>query len=82
MVHGKTMQGRLGGICCAAMTVNASVVSAGLPLVATHMRSREKLLVFCIEKILSFLNVESIVVPGFQQLKRQSPYGWVQKTRM
>ncbi|KAL9301890.1 putative histone acetyltransferase chromatin regulator PHD family [Arabidopsis thaliana] len=83
MVYGKTMQGQdYGGICCAVLTVNATVVSAGLlrvfgrevaelPLVATRMCSREKgyfqLLFSCIEKLLSSLNVESIVVPAAEE---------------
>ncbi|XP_019100768.1 PREDICTED: uncharacterized protein LOC104788956 [Camelina sativa] len=83
MVYGKTMQGQdYGGICCAVLTVNATVVTAGLlrvfgrevaelPLVATRMCSREKgyfqLLFSCIEKLLSFLNVESIVVPAAEE---------------
>ncbi|XP_010505219.1 PREDICTED: uncharacterized protein LOC104782093 [Camelina sativa] len=83
MVYGKTMQGQdYGGICCAVLTVNATVVTAGLlrvfgrevaelPLVATRMCSREKgyfqLLFSYIEKLLSFLNVESIVVPAAEE---------------
>ncbi|XP_024016835.1 uncharacterized protein LOC18027534 isoform X2 [Eutrema salsugineum] len=83
MVYGKSMQGQdYGGICCAVLTVNATVVSAGLlrvfgrevaelPLVATRMCSREKgyfqLLFSCVEKLLSFLNVESIVVPAAEE---------------
>jgi N-acetylglutamate synthase-like GNAT family acetyltransferase len=61
---------------------SATVVSAGLlrvfgrevaelPLVATRMCSREKgyfqLLFSCIEKLLSSLNVESIVVPAAEE---------------
>nr|VDD15198.1 unnamed protein product [Brassica oleracea] len=83
MVYGKSMQGQdYGGICCAVLTVNATVVSAGLlrvfgrevaelPLVATRMCSREKgyfqLLFSCVEKLLSFLNVESIMVPAAEE---------------
>ncbi|CAN8287420.1 unnamed protein product [Cochlearia groenlandica] len=83
MVYGKNMQGQdYGGICCAVLTVNATVVSAGLlrvfgrevaelPLVATRMRSREKgyfqLLFSCVEKLLLSLNVESIVVPAAEE---------------
>ncbi|KAL1190730.1 Increased DNA methylation 1 [Cardamine amara subsp. amara] len=83
MVYGKNVQGQdYGGICCAVLTVNATVVSAGLlrvfgqevaelPLVATRVCSREKgyfqLLFSCVEKLLSFLNVESIVVPAAEE---------------
>ncbi|KAL0740362.1 hypothetical protein Bca4012_081875 [Brassica carinata] len=83
MVYGKSMQGQdYGGICCAVLTVNATVVSAGLlrvfgrevaelPLVATRLCSREKgyfqLLFSCVEKLLSFLNVESIMVPAAEE---------------
>ncbi|KAF8110566.1 hypothetical protein N665_0081s0001 [Sinapis alba] len=83
MVYGKSMQGQdYGGICCAVLTVNATVVSAGLlrvfgrevaelPLVATRMCCREKgyfqLLFSCVEKLLSFLNVESIMVPAAEE---------------
>ncbi|CAA7042102.1 unnamed protein product [Microthlaspi erraticum] len=83
MVYGKSMQGQdYGGICCAVLTVNATVVSAGLlrvfgrevaelPLVATRVCSREKgyfhLLFSCVEKLLSSLNVETIVVPAAEE---------------
>uniref|UniRef100_A0A1J3CMF9 Chromodomain-helicase-DNA-binding protein 4 n=1 Tax=Noccaea caerulescens TaxID=107243 RepID=A0A1J3CMF9_NOCCA len=83
MVYGKSMQGQdYGGICCAVLTVNATVVSAGLlrvfgrevaelPLVATRVCSREKgyfqLLFSCVEKLLSSLNVESIVIPAAEE---------------
>ncbi|KAJ0259672.1 Uncharacterized protein HA466_0059920 [Hirschfeldia incana] len=83
MVYGKSMQGQdYGGICCAVLTVNATVVSAGLlrvfgrevaelPLVATRVCSREKgyfqLLFSCVEKLLSFLNVETIMVPAAEE---------------
>ncbi|XP_010527905.1 PREDICTED: uncharacterized protein LOC104805160 [Tarenaya hassleriana] len=83
MVYGKNMQGQdYGGMCCAILTVNSSVVSAGLlrvfgrdiaelPLVATSMNSRGKgyfqLLFSCIEKLLSFLNIEKIVLPAAEE---------------
>ncbi|XP_018484727.1 uncharacterized protein LOC108855414 [Raphanus sativus] len=91
MVYGKSMQGQdYGGICCAVLTVNETVVSAGLvrvfgrevaelPLVATRICSREKgyfqLLFSCVEKLLSFLNVESIMVPAAEEAE---PF-WINK---
>ncbi|KAK4348453.1 hypothetical protein RND71_031208 [Anisodus tanguticus] len=68
-----------GGMYCAILTVNSTVVSAGilrifgqdmaeLPLVATRIGSQGQgyfqLLLSCIEKLLAFLNVRKFVLPA------------------
>uniref|UniRef100_A0A803QZC9 Increased DNA methylation 1 C-terminal domain-containing protein n=1 Tax=Cannabis sativa TaxID=3483 RepID=A0A803QZC9_CANSA len=71
-----------GGMYCAILMVNSTVVSAGLlrvfgqeiaelPLVATsnsnHGKGYFQLLFSCIEKLLAFLNVRSIVLPAAEE---------------
>ncbi|KAJ8899731.1 hypothetical protein K2173_019430 [Erythroxylum novogranatense] len=83
MVYGKNSKGLdYGGMFCAVLTVNSFVVSAGilrifgqavaeLPLVATsngnHGKGYFQLLFSCIEKLLSFLNVQSLVLPAAEE---------------
>ncbi|KDO54342.1 hypothetical protein CISIN_1g001893mg [Citrus sinensis] len=83
MVYGRNLRGQeFGGMYCAILTVNSSVVSAGilrvfgqevaeLPLVATskinHGKGYFQLLFACIEKLLSFLRVKSIVLPAAEE---------------
>ncbi|KAH9734592.1 PHD-type domain-containing protein [Citrus sinensis] len=83
MVYGRNLRGQeFGGMYCAILTVNSSVVSAGilrvfgqevaeLPLVATskinHGKGYFQLLFSCIEKLLSFLRVKSIVLPAAEE---------------
>ncbi|KAJ8754120.1 hypothetical protein K2173_002018 [Erythroxylum novogranatense] len=83
MVFGKNSKGLdYGGMFCAVLTVNSFVVSAGilrifgqavaeLPLVATsngnHGKGYFQLLFSCIEKLLSFLNVQSLVLPAAEE---------------
>ncbi|KAJ4844748.1 hypothetical protein Tsubulata_046099 [Turnera subulata] len=83
MLYGKNSKGQdYGGMCCAVLTVNSRVVSAGilrvfgqevaeLPLVATsngnHGKGYFQLLFSCIEKLLAFLNVQSLVLPAAQE---------------
>ncbi|XP_009796874.1 uncharacterized protein LOC107831397 isoform X2 [Nicotiana tabacum] len=80
MVYGRNIRGQdFGGMYCAILTVNSTVVSAGilrifgqdraeLPIVATRVGSQGKgyfqLLFSCIEKLLSFLGVRSFVLPA------------------
>ncbi|KAB1221200.1 Chromodomain-helicase-DNA-binding protein 4 [Morella rubra] len=83
MVYGKNIRGQeFGGMYCAILMVNSSVVSAGLlrvfgrevaelPLVATsngnHGKGYFQILFSCIEKLLSFLNVKSLVLPAAEE---------------
>ncbi|KDP29214.1 hypothetical protein JCGZ_16603 [Jatropha curcas] len=83
MVYGKNSKGQdYGGMYCAVLTVNSFVVSAGilrifgqevaeLPLVATsngnHGKGYFQLLFSCIEKLLAFLNVQSLVLPSAEE---------------
>ncbi|KAK4343079.1 hypothetical protein RND71_038895 [Anisodus tanguticus] len=80
MVYGRNIRGQdFGGMYCAILTVNSTVVSAGilrifgqdmaeLPLVATRIGSQGQgyfqLLLSCIEKLLAFLNVRKFVLPA------------------
>ncbi|KAK6927764.1 Tify domain binding domain [Dillenia turbinata] len=80
MVFGRNNRDQeLGGMHCAILTINSSVVSAGifrvfgrevaeLPLVATTNDSQGKgyfqVLFDCIEKLLAFLKVKSLVLPA------------------
>ncbi|XP_059296289.1 uncharacterized protein LOC132049482 isoform X1 [Lycium ferocissimum] len=80
MVYGRNIRGQdFGGMYCAILTVNSTVVSAGilrifgqdmaeLPLVATRVGSKGKgyfkLLFSCIEKLLAFLGVRRFVLPA------------------
>lgn len=80
MVYGRNIRGQeFGGMYCAILMVNSSVVSAGilrvfgrevaeLPLVATsngnHGKGYFQILFSCIEKLLAFLNVKSLVLPA------------------
>ncbi|KAK6912396.1 Tify domain binding domain, partial [Dillenia turbinata] len=80
MVFGRNNRGQeFGGMHCAILTVNSCVVSAGifrvfgqevaeLPLVATTNDSQGKgyfqVLFTCIEKLLAFLKVKSLVLPA------------------
>ncbi|KAF2289837.1 hypothetical protein GH714_038864 [Hevea brasiliensis] len=83
MVYGKNSTGQdYGGMYCAVLVVNSFVVSAGilrifgqevaeLPLVATsngnHGKGYFQLLFSCIEKLLAFLNVQSLVLPAAEE---------------
>ncbi|XP_062117407.1 uncharacterized protein LOC133831216 [Humulus lupulus] len=83
MVYGRNVRGQeFGGMYCAILMVNSTVVSAGmlrvfgreiaeLPLVATsnsnHGKGYFQLLFSCIEKLLAFLNVRSLVLPAAEE---------------
>ncbi|WCJ34412.1 Acyl-CoA N-acyltransferase with RING/FYVE/PHD-type zinc finger domain [Euphorbia peplus] len=83
MLYGKNSKGQdYGGMYCAVLTVNSLVVSAGilrifgqevaeLPLVATsngnHGKGYFQVLFTCIEKLLAFLDVRSIVLPAAEE---------------
>ncbi|KAJ9184379.1 hypothetical protein P3X46_004110 [Hevea brasiliensis] len=83
MVYGKNSKGQdYEGMYCAVLVVNSFVVSAGilrifgqevaeLPLVATsngnHGKGYFQLLFSCIEKLLAFLNVQSLVLPAAEE---------------
>ncbi|XP_041998297.1 uncharacterized protein LOC121748123 isoform X3 [Salvia splendens] len=80
LVYGRNIRGLdFSGIYCAILTVNSTVVSAGmlrffgeeiaeLPLAATRIGHQGKgyfqLLYSCIEKLLAFLNVKSFILPA------------------
>lgn len=80
MVYGRTLRDQeFGGMYCAILTVNSSVVSAGiirifgqevaeLPLVATSSDCQGhgyfQSLFSCVEKLLGFLNVKTLVLPA------------------
>ncbi|XP_015056110.1 uncharacterized protein LOC107002562 [Solanum pennellii] len=80
MVYGRNIRGQdFGGMYCTILTVNSTVISAGilrifgqdmaeLPLVATRVGSQGKgyfqLLFSCIEKLLAFLGVRRFVLPA------------------
>ncbi|KAL2323170.1 hypothetical protein Fmac_027549 [Flemingia macrophylla] len=80
MVYGRNLQTQdFGGMYCALLIVNSSVVSAGmlrifgkdiaeLPLVATRYKNRGKgyfqTLFSCVERLLAFLNVKTLVLPA------------------
>ncbi|GLT25765.1 hypothetical protein SLA2020_008740 [Shorea laevis] len=83
MVYGRNLKAQeFGGMYCAVLTVNSLVVSAGilrvfgqeiaeLPLVATSIPNRGKgyfqLLFSCVEKLLAFLNVKTLVLPAAEE---------------
>ncbi|KHN48229.1 Chromodomain-helicase-DNA-binding protein 4, partial [Glycine soja] len=83
MVYGRNLQTQdFGGMYCALLIVNSSVVSAGmvrifgrdiaeLPLVATRYKNRGKgyfqTLFACIERLLAFLNVKNLVLPAAEE---------------
>ncbi|XP_068341219.1 uncharacterized protein [Pyrus communis] len=83
MVYGRNVRSQeFGNMYCAILMVNSTVVSAGiirvfghevaeLPLVATsngnHGKGYFQLLFSCIEKLLAFLNVKSIVLPAAEE---------------
>ncbi|KAL1813247.1 hypothetical protein ACET3Z_023312 [Daucus carota] len=91
MVYGRNIRGQdLSGMYCAILTVNSTVVSAGLlrifgrdlaelPLVATTKENQGKgyfqLLFSCIEKLLAFLSVQSLVLPAAEEAETI----WTQK---
>ncbi|TYI18850.1 hypothetical protein ES332_A07G122100v1 [Gossypium tomentosum] len=80
MVYGRTVKGQdFGGMYCAILTVNQVIVSAGIfrvfgqemaeiPLVATITESQGQgyfqCLFSCIEKLLGFLKVKTLVLPA------------------
>lgn len=80
MLYGRNIRGQeFGGIYCAVLTVNESVVSAGifrifgtevaeLPLVATDTNFQGQgyfqSLYACIERFLGFLNVKNLILPA------------------
>ncbi|KAL2345140.1 hypothetical protein Fmac_006425 [Flemingia macrophylla] len=83
MVYGRNVRGQeFGGMYCALLIVNSSVVSAGmlrifgtdiaeLPLVATsngnHGKGYFQTLFSFIERLLSFLNVKTLVLPAAEE---------------
>ncbi|KAL2933420.1 Increased DNA methylation 1 [Bienertia sinuspersici] len=83
MVYGRNVGGQeYGGMYCAVLTVNSVVVSAGifrifgsevaeLPLVATssgnHGKGYFQILFACIERLLAFLKVKTIVLPAAEE---------------
>ncbi|XP_008241356.1 PREDICTED: uncharacterized protein LOC103339786 isoform X1 [Prunus mume] len=83
MVYGRNVRSQeFGGMYCAILMVNSTVVSAGiirvfghevaeLPLVATsngnHGKGYFQLLFSCIEKLLAFLSVKSLVLPAAEE---------------
>ncbi|XP_027365293.1 uncharacterized protein LOC113872165 [Abrus precatorius] len=83
MVYGRNLQTQdFGGMYCALLIVNSSVVSAGmlrifgseiaeLPLVATRYKNRGQgyfqTLFSCIERLLAFLNVKNLVLPAAEE---------------
>ncbi|XP_045793681.1 uncharacterized protein LOC123888631 isoform X2 [Trifolium pratense] len=83
MVYGKSVQGQdFGGMYCALLIVNSSVVSAGmlrifgtdiaeLPLVATsnshHGKGYFQTLLSCIERLLAFMKVKNLVLPAAEE---------------
>ncbi|KAI4349071.1 hypothetical protein L6164_009713 [Bauhinia variegata] len=83
MVYGKNVRGQeFGGMYCAILMVNSSVVSAGmfrifgrdvaeLPLVATsnsnHGKGYFQILFNCIERLLAFLKVKNLVLPAAEE---------------
>ncbi|CAI8602516.1 unnamed protein product [Vicia faba] len=83
MVYGRNLQTQdFGGMYCALLIVNSSVVSAGmlrifgrdiaeLPLIATRYKNRGKgyfqTLFSCIERLLAFLNVKNLVLPAAEE---------------
>ncbi|KAG9442260.1 hypothetical protein H6P81_018114 [Aristolochia fimbriata] len=80
MVYGRNMRDQeFGGMYCAVLTVNSSVVSAGIlrifgqdvaeiPLVATSIENQGQgyfqSLFGCIERLLGLLNVKNLVLPA------------------
>ncbi|XP_057478440.1 uncharacterized protein LOC130765875 isoform X1 [Actinidia eriantha] len=91
MVYGRNIRGQdFGGMYCAVLTLNSSVISAGifrvfgqeiaeLPLVATSNNNQGKgyfqVLFSCIEKLLAFLNVKCLVLPAAEEAESI----WTQK---
>ncbi|KAK4432495.1 Chromodomain-helicase-DNA-binding protein 4 [Sesamum alatum] len=85
MVYGRKVRGQdFGGLYCAILMVNSIVVSAGiirifgqdmaeLPLVATRTRNQGKgyfqILFSCIEKLLAFFAVKTLVLPAADSAK-------------
>ncbi|KAI3447531.1 hypothetical protein Pfo_004196 [Paulownia fortunei] len=85
MVYGRNIRGQdFSGMYCAILTVNSTVVSAGilrifgeemaeLPLAATRIGNQGKgyfqMLYSCIEKLLAFLNVKTFVLPATDDAK-------------
>lgn len=83
MVYGRNLQTQdFGGVYCALLMVNSSVVSAGmlrifgtdiaeLPLIATRHKNRGKgyfqTLFSCIERLVAFLNVKNLVLPAAEE---------------
>ncbi|XP_052172483.1 increased DNA methylation 1-like isoform X2 [Diospyros lotus] len=83
MVYGRSSRGQdFGGMYCAVLMVNSSIVSAGifrlfgqeiaeLPLVATSNDNQGKgyfqILFSCIEKLLASFNVKNLVLPAADQ---------------
>ncbi|CAI9097901.1 OLC1v1034420C1 [Oldenlandia corymbosa var. corymbosa] len=83
MVYGRNIRGQdFSGIYCAILTANSQVVSAGilrvfgqdmaeLPLVATRKGHQNKgyfqLLFSCLEKLLAFLKIRSLVLPAAEE---------------
>ncbi|KMT06448.1 hypothetical protein BVRB_7g161170 [Beta vulgaris subsp. vulgaris] len=83
MVYGRNVGGQeYGGMYCAVLTVNSVVVSAGifrifgpeiaeLPLVATssgnHGKGYFQTLFVCIERLLAFLKIKTIVLPAAEE---------------
>ncbi|XP_052175420.1 uncharacterized protein LOC127790163 [Diospyros lotus] len=91
MVYGRNIRGQdFGGMYCAVLTVNSSVVSAGifrvfgqeiaeLPLVATSTGNQRKgyfqILFSCIERFFASLKVRNLVLPAADEAESI----WTQK---
>ncbi|KAL6574913.1 hypothetical protein OROMI_012198 [Orobanche minor] len=85
LVYGRNIRGQdFSGMYCAILTMNSTVISAGilrifgqeiaeLPLAATLSGNQGKgyfqILYSCIEKLLAFLNVKSLVLPAADDAK-------------
>ncbi|EPS62785.1 hypothetical protein M569_12002, partial [Genlisea aurea] len=85
LVYGRNIRGHdFSGMHCAILTVNSTVVSAGilrifgeeiaeLPLAATRTVDQGKgyfqLLYSCIEKLLAFLNIKTLVLPATDEAR-------------
>ncbi|XP_054812842.1 uncharacterized protein LOC129313599 isoform X2 [Prosopis cineraria] len=82
MVYGNVRSQEFGGMYCAILSVDSTVVSAGmlrifgkdvaeLPLVATsngnHGKGYFQLLFTCIQRLLALLNVKNLVLPAAEE---------------
>ncbi|XP_068640064.1 uncharacterized protein [Aristolochia californica] len=83
MVYGRNMRDQeFGGMYCAVLTINSSIVSAGIlrifgqgvaeiPLVATSIENQGQgcfqSLFACVERLLGILNVKNLVLPAAEE---------------